>query len=69
MHQYVMGEEAIVNEVINDVGADQDERFNYDEFAAMMNEGSVDNKDEITNLSLLRVWEFWTTKMRLDILV
>lgn len=23
MHQYVMGEEAIVNEVINDVGADQ----------------------------------------------
>ncbi|KAL2468206.1 calcium-dependent protein kinase 29 [Forsythia ovata] len=52
MQQYGMGDEATIDEVINDVDTDKDGRINYDEFVAMMRKGTVDNKNETANLSL-----------------
>ncbi|XP_057470102.1 calcium-dependent protein kinase 29-like [Actinidia eriantha] len=43
MTEYGMGDEATIDEVIEDVDTDKDGRINYEEFAAMMRKGSVDN--------------------------
>lgn len=40
MTQYGMGDEATINEVLDDVDTDKDGRINYDEFVAMMRKGS-----------------------------
>ncbi|KAK6939000.1 EF-hand domain [Dillenia turbinata] len=42
MTQYGMGDEATIDEIINDVDADKDGRINYDEFVAMMKNGTQD---------------------------
>lgn len=49
MQEYGMGDEATIDEVINDVDTDRDGRINYEEFVAMMRKGTVDDKDELTN--------------------
>ncbi|CAK9178386.1 unnamed protein product [Ilex paraguariensis] len=41
MTQYGMGDEATIDEVIDDVDTDKDGRINYDEFVAMMTKGTV----------------------------
>ncbi|KAJ8618203.1 hypothetical protein MRB53_014389 [Persea americana] len=40
MTEYGMGDEATINEIINDVDTDNDGRINYEEFADMMKKGS-----------------------------
>ncbi|KAK3231901.1 hypothetical protein Dsin_003782 [Dipteronia sinensis] len=42
MTQYGMGDEATIDEIIEDVDTDKDGRINYDEFAAMMRKGTQD---------------------------
>ncbi|KAK1555660.1 hypothetical protein Q3G72_029660 [Acer saccharum] len=42
MTQYGMGDEATINEIIEDVDTDKDGRINYEEFAAMMRKGTQD---------------------------
>ncbi|XP_058098341.1 calcium-dependent protein kinase 29-like isoform X1 [Magnolia sinica] len=42
MNQYGMGDEAAIDEVINDVDTDNDGRINYEEFVAMMRKGTQD---------------------------
>ncbi|KAJ4700600.1 putative Calcium-dependent protein kinase [Melia azedarach] len=42
MTQYGMGDEATIDEIIEDVDTDKDGRINYDEFVAMMRKGTVD---------------------------
>ncbi|KAG8377975.1 hypothetical protein BUALT_Bualt08G0089700 [Buddleja alternifolia] len=42
MTQYGMGDEATIDEVLNEVDTDKDGRINYDEFVAMMRKGTVD---------------------------
>ncbi|CAL9051818.1 unnamed protein product [Musa banksii] len=39
MSQYGMGDEATINEVLDDVDTDKDGRINYEEFVAMMRKG------------------------------
>ncbi|KAL6994779.1 Calcium-dependent protein kinase 9 [Sarracenia purpurea var. burkii] len=46
MTQYGMGDEATIDEVINDVDTDKDGRINYEEFVAMMRKGTVDAKGQ-----------------------
>ncbi|KAI3464780.1 hypothetical protein Pfo_021443 [Paulownia fortunei] len=47
MTQYGMGDEATIDEVLDDVDTDRDGRINYDEFAAMMRKGTVDFADQL----------------------
>ncbi|KAK6939303.1 Protein kinase domain [Dillenia turbinata] len=42
MTKYGMGDDATIDEVINDVDTDKDGRINYDEFVAMMKKGTQD---------------------------
>ncbi|KAA3488974.1 calcium-dependent protein kinase 29-like isoform X1 [Gossypium australe] len=42
MNQYGMGDEATIDEVIEDVDTDKDGRINYEEFVAMMKRGTQD---------------------------
>uniref|UniRef100_A0A2P2N0X7 non-specific serine/threonine protein kinase n=1 Tax=Rhizophora mucronata TaxID=61149 RepID=A0A2P2N0X7_RHIMU len=42
MAQYGIGDEATINEVIDDVDTNKDGRINYEEFAAMMRKGTRD---------------------------
>ncbi|KAA8537485.1 hypothetical protein F0562_027093 [Nyssa sinensis] len=46
MSKYGMGDEATLDEVLNDVDTDKDGRINYEEFVAMMKKGTVDNTDQ-----------------------
>ncbi|KAL5998606.1 Calcium-dependent protein kinase 15 [Asimina triloba] len=41
MTAYGMGDEATINEIINDVDTDHDGRINYEEFVAMMRKGNL----------------------------
>ncbi|GMY28175.1 calcium-dependent protein kinase 29 isoform X2 [Fagus crenata] len=43
MTQYGMGDEASIDEVIEDVDTDKDGRINYEEFSAMMKKGTQDH--------------------------
>ncbi|KAG2698271.1 hypothetical protein I3843_07G142500 [Carya illinoinensis] len=43
MTKYGMGDDATIDEVIQDVDTDRDGRINYEEFAAMMRTGTQDN--------------------------
>ncbi|WCJ35056.1 Calcium-dependent protein kinase [Euphorbia peplus] len=43
MAQYGMGDEATIDEIIDDVDTDKDGRINYEEFANMMRKGTQDN--------------------------
>ncbi|PSS31221.1 Calcium-dependent protein kinase [Actinidia chinensis var. chinensis] len=45
MTEYGMGDEATIDEVIDDVDIDKDGRINYEEFVAMMRKGTVDNNN------------------------
>ncbi|KAM7521256.1 hypothetical protein LguiB_020218 [Lonicera macranthoides] len=45
MTEYGMGDEATIDEVINDVDTDKDGRINYEEFATMMKKGTIENAD------------------------
>ncbi|KAK1273144.1 Calcium-dependent protein kinase 33 [Acorus gramineus] len=40
MTEYGMGDEATINEILNDVDTDNDGRINYEEFATMMRKGT-----------------------------
>ncbi|GFP97738.1 calcium-dependent protein kinase 29 [Phtheirospermum japonicum] len=42
MTQYGMGDEATIDEVLDDVDTDKDGKINYDEFVAMMRKGTLD---------------------------
>ncbi|KAL5778273.1 hypothetical protein ACOSP7_011199 [Xanthoceras sorbifolium] len=42
MTEYGMGDEATIDEIIEDVDTDKDGRINYEEFAAMMRKGTQD---------------------------
>ncbi|EXB81510.1 Calcium-dependent protein kinase 29 [Morus notabilis] len=42
MTQHGMGDEATIDEIINDVDTDKDGRINYEEFVAMMRKGTQD---------------------------
>nr|AGJ83805.1 calcium-dependent protein kinase 1a [Vitis amurensis] len=44
MTQYGMGDEATIDEVIDDVDTDKDGRINYEEFVAMMKKGPQDTE-------------------------
>ncbi|KAG8632284.1 calcium-dependent protein kinase 29 isoform X2 [Manihot esculenta] len=46
MAQYGMGDEATIDEIIEDVDTDKDGRINYDEFADMMRRGTQDNGEK-----------------------
>ncbi|KAK1392947.1 Calcium-dependent protein kinase [Heracleum sosnowskyi] len=43
MTEYGMGDEATIDEVINDVDTDKDGRINYEEFETMMRKGTLDH--------------------------
>ncbi|CAK8569737.1 unnamed protein product [Lathyrus sativus] len=43
--EYQMGDEATIDEVIDDVDTDNDGRINYQEFVAMMKKGTLDNDE------------------------
>ncbi|KFK42039.1 hypothetical protein AALP_AA2G204000 [Arabis alpina] len=45
MTQYGMGDDATIDEVINDVDTDNDGRINYEEFVAMMTKGTTNDSD------------------------
>ncbi|KAL2250009.1 calcium-dependent protein kinase 29 isoform X2 [Sesamum indicum] len=47
MQQYGMGDEATIDEVLDDVDTDKDGRINYEEFAAMMKKGTVDFSEQL----------------------
>lgn len=53
MTQYGMGDEATVDEVIEDVDADNDGKINYEEFVAMMTKGTVENHEQKNGSSFL----------------
>ncbi|XP_073265604.1 calcium-dependent protein kinase 29 isoform X3 [Populus alba] len=44
MSQYGMGDEATIDEIIEDVDTDKDGNINYEEFATMMRKGSQDSE-------------------------
>lgn len=44
--EYQMGDEATIDEVIDDVDTDNDGRINYQEFVAMMKKGTLDNDEK-----------------------
>ncbi|XP_025604945.1 calcium-dependent protein kinase 29 isoform X3 [Arachis stenosperma] len=45
--EYQMGDEATIDEVIDDVDTDKDGKINYEEFVAMMRKGTLDNEGVI----------------------
>ncbi|PIN07675.1 Ca2+/calmodulin-dependent protein kinase, EF-Hand protein superfamily [Handroanthus impetiginosus] len=47
MTQYGMGDEATIDEVLNDVDTDKDGKINYEEFVAMMKKGTVDFAEQL----------------------
>ncbi|KAL6524864.1 Calcium-dependent protein kinase 29 [Orobanche minor] len=47
MTQYGMGDEATIDEVLDDVDTDKDGRINYDEFVTMMRKGTVDIGEQL----------------------
>ncbi|KAL0314525.1 UNVERIFIED_CONTAM: Calcium-dependent protein kinase [Sesamum angustifolium] len=47
MQQYGMGDEATIDEVLDDVDTDKDGRINYEEFAAMMKKGTVNFSEQL----------------------
>ncbi|KAL0360501.1 UNVERIFIED_CONTAM: Calcium-dependent protein kinase [Sesamum radiatum] len=47
MQQYGMGDEATIDEVLDDVDTDKDGRINYEEFVAMMKKGTVDLSEQL----------------------
>ncbi|XP_057794903.1 calcium-dependent protein kinase 29 [Salvia miltiorrhiza] len=47
MTQYGMGDEATIDEVLDDVDTDKDGKINYDEFVAMMKKGTVDSPQQL----------------------
>ncbi|KAL0438374.1 UNVERIFIED_CONTAM: Calcium-dependent protein kinase [Sesamum latifolium] len=47
MQEYGMGDEATIDEVLDDVDTDKDGRINYEEFAAMMKKGTVDLSEQL----------------------
>nr|KJB58044.1 hypothetical protein B456_009G191500 [Gossypium raimondii] len=51
MTQYGMGDEATIDEVIEDVDTDKDGRINYEEFVAMMKRGTQDGDGMATSIS------------------
>ncbi|PIA25566.1 hypothetical protein AQUCO_11100023v1 [Aquilegia coerulea] len=46
MSEYGMGDEATIDEVINDVDTDKDGHINYEEFVAMMKKGIHDSEEK-----------------------
>ncbi|KAF4360916.1 hypothetical protein G4B88_000547 [Cannabis sativa] len=46
MTQYGMGDEAIIDEILDDIDTDKDGMINYEEFAHMMRKGTVDYEDK-----------------------
>lgn len=46
MTQYGMGDDATIDEIIDDVDTDKDGRINYEEFVAMMRQGVQDSDDK-----------------------
>ncbi|KAG5219189.1 calcium-dependent protein [Salix suchowensis] len=48
MAQYGMGDEATIDEVIEDVDTDKDGKINYEEFASMMRKGTHDSTINLT---------------------
>ncbi|KAJ6405963.1 hypothetical protein OIU84_013852 [Salix udensis] len=48
MAQYGMGDEATIDEVIEDVDTDKDGKINYEEFASMMRKGTQDSTINLT---------------------
>ncbi|GMP44610.1 hypothetical protein CsSME_00013470 [Camellia sinensis var. sinensis] len=49
MTQYGMGDEATIDEVLDDVDTDKDGNINYDEFVAMMRRGTPDTNGKQTH--------------------
>ncbi|KAF2297992.1 hypothetical protein GH714_006872 [Hevea brasiliensis] len=47
MAQYGMGDDATIDEIIEDVDTNKDGRINYEEFAAMMRKGTQDNGEKL----------------------
>ncbi|EOA34990.1 hypothetical protein CARUB_v10020082mg [Capsella rubella] len=47
MTQYGMGDDATIDEVIDDVDTDNDGRINYEEFVAMMRKGTTDSDPKL----------------------
>ncbi|ONI32306.1 hypothetical protein PRUPE_1G360100 [Prunus persica] len=47
MTQYGMGDDATIDEIIDDVDTDKDGRINYEEFVAMMRQGVQDSEDKL----------------------
>ncbi|KAK6131315.1 hypothetical protein DH2020_034944 [Rehmannia glutinosa] len=47
MTQYGMGDEATIDEVLDDVDTDKDGKINYDEFVDMMKKGTVDFAEQL----------------------
>ncbi|XP_052202313.1 calcium-dependent protein kinase 33-like isoform X2 [Diospyros lotus] len=45
MTQYGMGDEATLDEVLEDVDTDKDGKINYEEFVAMMRKGTLDDNE------------------------
>ncbi|KAF3446831.1 hypothetical protein FNV43_RR12011 [Rhamnella rubrinervis] len=46
MTEYGMGDEATIDEIIDDVDTDKDGRINYEEFVDMMRKGTHDNEEK-----------------------
>ncbi|KAL8130688.1 hypothetical protein V2J09_019843 [Rumex salicifolius] len=53
MTQYGMGDEATIDEVLDDVDTDKDGKINYDEFVAMMKKGTTDFEGKENDLFIL----------------
>ncbi|XP_059318068.1 calcium-dependent protein kinase 29-like [Lycium ferocissimum] len=54
--KYGMGDEATIDEILDDVDTDKDGKINYDEFVSMMRRGTVDgegNQREVNHISSL----------------
>ncbi|MFS8000791.1 putative non-specific serine/threonine protein kinase [Helianthus anomalus] len=47
MTQYGMGDEATIDEVLDDVDTDKDGTINYEEFVTMMRKGTVETREDI----------------------
>ncbi|KAG6390612.1 hypothetical protein SASPL_148350 [Salvia splendens] len=47
MTQYGMGDEATIDEVLDDVDTDKDGRINYAEFVEMMKKGTIDSPQQL----------------------
>ncbi|KAL1542871.1 Calcium-dependent protein kinase 29 [Salvia divinorum] len=49
MTQYGMGDEATIDEVLDDADTDKEGRISYDEFVAMMKKGTLDSPQQLIN--------------------